>query len=89
LACERSTELGGSDENTEIFNSGLNLAIGALLCGGALAGNCNGRYTGATVSVETIEQGEGRVLVVFADRDSSTSENSDHTGVCAGKKNSG
>lgn len=73
--------------NTQkLFLSSLILAVGALLCGGALADNCNGRYTGATVSVETIELGDGHVLAIFTDRGSATSENSDHTGVgmCGG-----
>jgi hypothetical protein len=70
----------------KLFYASFVFAVGTLLCGGALADNCNGRYTNVNQFAETIDLGEGHTLTIFADKGSSTSENSDHTGVglCGG-----
>jgi len=70
----------------KLLYSGLLLAVGALVCGGALADNCNGRFSNVNVSAEAIDLGDGHTLTIFASRSTATSENSAHTGVgmCGG-----
>ena len=73
-------------KTSRFVRSGLFLAGFVLCTGGALADNCNGRWTNVTQSAETIDLGDGHTLVIFTARGSSTSENSGHTGVgmCGG-----
>ena len=64
------------------------LALGSvgLLCGPALADNCNGRYTNVTVSSEVLEVAKGHTVTFFVTRTSTTSDNSpfNAVGECGG-----
>ena len=44
-------------------------AVGTFLCGGALAENCNGRYTNVNQFTETIDLGEGHTLTICGQRE--------------------
>ena len=66
--------------------TGLLLVTGALACGGALADNCSGNWSGISQSAETIDLGDGHTLTVFFDRGSVSSSNSplNAVGACGG-----
>lgn len=71
---------------TKLLRKGFVVATGALLCGGAIADDCAGRWTNVTQSAETLDLGKGHTLTIFVARGSSTSDNSAHNGVgqCGG-----
>lgn len=73
-------------KSTTCFYMSLLLAGGVLVSGGALADNCNGRWTNTNQTSETIDLGEGHTLTMFFDRGSVTSENSpfNTVGACTG-----
>lgn len=71
---------------TKLLLKGFVLATSALLCGGAIADNCSGRFSNVTQSSETLEVGKGHSVTFFFARGSATSDNSPHNGVgeCGG-----
>lgn len=71
----------------KLLGNGFVLAAGALLCGGALADNCSGRYSNVTLSAETIEVAKGLSVTYFHARGSATSDNyvlNNGVGMCGG-----
>ena len=70
----------------KLFYSGLLFAAGALVYGGALADNCNGRFNNVTHALSTVEVGEGHTLTSFIFNSITTSDNSinNAAGECSG-----
>lgn len=70
----------------KLMYSSLFLAIGMVLCGGALADNCNGRFNNVTHALSTVEVGEGHTLTSFIFHSITTSDNSivNAAGECSG-----
>ena len=66
--------------------AGLIFVAGVLACGGALADNCSGNWSGISQSSETVDLGDGHTLTVFFDRGSVSSSNSplNAVGGCGG-----
>ena len=73
-------------KTTKLLRKGFVLATGVLLCGGALADNCSGRYTNVGVSAETVEVAKGHTVTFFVSRGSTVSDNSPYNAVgeCGG-----
>ncbi len=71
---------------TNLLKMGLFLGMSGVVCGSALADDCDGRFTGVNQSADTVDLGNGHTLTFFSDFGSVTSENSaqNATGACGG-----